>query len=272
MFCISAGASTCSPSPANRRTIFPHYNKCILKDRLLVACCLALGLMLPRLARRPDPLPGFPRLILWAWESPQDLRFIKPGSAGIAFLDRTVWLDGEHVRSRPRLRPLRFTPGTDLIAVVRFEGGGTILPDVASVLREVMPATSTVGVRALQIDFDARQSERAWYSRFLRELRKAMPANVALTVTALESWCEEDGWIRDLPVADATPMLFRMGPDDRPAPTDFPAKICRSSVGVSTDELPIRVPPAQRVYVFHPGSWTREKYETVTAQAARWLR
>ena len=100
-----------------------------------------------------------------------------------------------------------------------------------------MPAVKTAGVLALQIDFDARQSERLWYAALLRELRQAIPASLPLTITALESWCEEDGWIRNLPVADATPMLFRMGPEDRRSPTDFPAKVCRASIGVSTDEL-----------------------------------
>jgi hypothetical protein len=217
-----------------------------------------------------DPLPALPRLMIWAWESPQDLRFLKPHSAGIAFLARTVWLDGTRVQSRPRLQPLRYNPGTDLMAVVRLESRGVGLPPSADVVHAVMPAAEIPGVDALQIDFDARQSERAWYRRFLQELRQALPAKLPLTVTALESWCEEDGWIGGLPVADATPMLFRMGPEDRPSPTDFPAKVCRSSIGVSTDELPVRVPRARRIYFFHPGPWTAEAYDDAVAQAGRW--
>jgi len=95
---------------------------------------------------------------------------------------------------------------------------------------------------------------------------------VPLTITALESWCEQDGWIRDLPVADATPMLFRMGPGERRTPSDFPAAVCRSSIGVSTDELPARVPRARRLYFFHPGPWTEKAYEAAVAQAWRWWR
>jgi len=56
---------------------------------VLAACQLAaalFALLLPRWPDRRDPLPGFPRLMLWAWESPQDLRFVTPGRAGIAFL------------------------------------------------------------------------------------------------------------------------------------------------------------------------------------------
>jgi hypothetical protein len=241
--------------------------------RLPVLGCLAVvPILLLRLSSPSDPLPLFPRLMLWAWESQQDLRFVKPGDAGIAFLERTVWLDEKSARSRPRLQPLRFTPGVELMAVVRLESAGHGLPVRRDVVLEIMPAVRIVGVHALQIDFDARQSERLWYAALLRELRETIPTALPLTITALESWCEEDGWIRDLPVADATPMLFRMGPEDRRSPTDFPARICRSSVGVSTDELPARVPQARRLYFFHPGPWTPKAYEAAVAQAWRWRR
>src|SRR5258706_10731918 len=109
--------------------------------RLPLIGYLALALiLLIRPIGRSDPIGHLPRLVLWAWESPQDLRFIKPGSAGIAFLERTVWIGGDRVRSRPRLQPLRFTPGTDLIAVVRFESAGRRLPANEDAVREVMPA------------------------------------------------------------------------------------------------------------------------------------
>jgi hypothetical protein len=238
----------------------------------LLGCLAVVPLLFLRLISPSDPIPLFPKLILWAWESPQDLRFLKPGSAGIAFLERTVWLDGKNVRSRPRLQPLRFTPGVELMAVVRLESAGHSLPMRGDVVREIMPAVKIAGVHALQIDFDARRSERVWYAALLRELREAIPAALPLTITALESWCEEDGWIRGLPVADATPMLFRMGPEDRRSPTDFPARVCRSSIGVSTDELPARVPLGRRVYFFHPGPWTKQAYEAAMAQFWRWQR
>jgi hypothetical protein len=218
--------------------------------------------------RPSDPTPKLPRLMLWAWESPQDLRFLRPGDAGIAFLARTVWLSPERAVSRPRLQPLRFTPGTPLMAVVRFESAGRGSPPVADAVGEVAPVLQVRDLSALQIDFDARQSERGWYAAFLRDLRKAVPATLPITITALESWCDGDRWMADLPIADATPMLFRMGAHER-IPNDFRAGICRSSIGVSTDEVPERVPRSRRMYVFHPGPWTREAYEATVAQAWR---
>ena len=112
-----------------------------------------------RLIHGPDPVPQLPRLMLWAWESPQDLRFIPPGKAGIAFLAQTIWLNRGRVRSRPRLQPLRFNPRTDLVAVVRFESEGKGLPPQAEVIREIAPVLKIAAIRALQIDFDARESE-----------------------------------------------------------------------------------------------------------------
>ncbi len=210
--------------------------------------------------------------MLWAWERPEDLRFVKPGVAGIAFLARTVWLDGESVSGRPRLQPLRFTPGTPLLAVVRLESAGHGLPPRAAVIREIQQTANIPNVRALQIDFDARESERAWYAALLREVRGALPAALPLTITALESWCEQDGWIRDLPVADATPMLFRMGPGERVPDRDFDIPLCRSSVGVATEELPARVPRGRRLYFFYPRAGNQQAYEAVVAQAGRWQR
>jgi hypothetical protein len=209
--------------------------------------------------------------MLWVWESPQDVRFVQPGSAGIAFLARTVWLAPDNVAARPRLHPLRFQPDTDLMAVVRLESTGRGLPPSHQVIREVLPAAQLSGIRALQIDFDARASERAWYASFLRDLRAELPAKLPLTITALESWCDRDAWLGGLPVDDATPMLFRMGMGER-LPDDFSTGVCRNSIGVSTDEVPGRVPRGRRVYYFHPGPWTEQAYQGAVAQAWRWWR
>jgi hypothetical protein len=52
--------------------------------------------------------------------------------------------------------------------------------------------------------------------------------------TALASWCEADGWISGLPVAEAVPMLFRMGPDHY-----FPGGDFRSALRSRPAEPPI---------------------------------
>src|SRR5712692_622392 len=150
-----------------------------LRSYLLVALAIGAALFV-RPFGGPDPLPGFPRVMLWAWERPEDLRFINPKSAGIAFLARPVWLDGSQLASQPRLQPLRFPPGTTLMAVVRFESTGHGLPPRADVIRELREVAELPGVRALQIDFDARASERSWYGALLAELKRALPSTLPL--------------------------------------------------------------------------------------------
>jgi len=64
---------------------------------------------------------------------------------------------------------------------------------------------------------------------------------LALSITALASWCSNDDWIARLPVDEAVPMLFPHGADRRHAPPDLPQfqirePLCMASVGLSTHE------------------------------------
>ncbi len=222
------------------------------------------------LASRSDPLPSLPSTIVWAWDRPEDLRFVRTTSVGIAFLDRTISMDGDRLTSRPRLNYLRYNPGTPLMSVVRLESAGRGLPNPSNVIPELLEASRIKGIRALQIDFDARESERAWYRQLLVSLRQQLPSTLPLTITSLASWCEQDAWIRTLPIADATPMLFRMGPEDRAPLDDFAIPLCRSSVGLSTDEFPARIPRGRRLFFFHPAPWTPAAFQAIMAEASRW--
>ena len=215
----------------------------------------------------------FPNIILWVWESKQDLRFIQPGTVGLAFLERTVWLHPHRVRSLPRSQPFTYTPGTPLIATVRMELSHSIeLPLPQEAASAVAEAAKTPGLSALQIDFDARLSHRNWYAEFLHCLRRQVPQSLPITITALESWCEEGRpWLDRLPVAEATPMLFRMGVDESRTSLRFSKTLCNSSVGVSTDEMPQRIPrDARRIYIFHPGPWTEADYHAAMYRVRTW--
>ena len=230
---------------------------------LLFAALLCAGC-----GTRPDPLPGFPRLALWAWERPENIPFLNPDAAGVAFLARTVsWRNGA-IDSRPRMQPLRVPPRTALMAVVRLESQGGPLPDAAAIAQEA--AKAALDVKALQIDFDARRSERAWYREVLERLRADLPAGLPLEITALTSWCQGDRWTSGLPVVDAVPMLFRMGPGEGYDGGDFRNPMCRSSVGVSTDELPRAIPRGRRLFVFNPRPWTEEAYRGAIRMARKW--
>jgi|SRR5579871_653001 len=237
------------------------------------AFAAAAFLALAACARRPDPLPGLPRFFVWAWERPEDLRWIDTRSVGVAFLARTVCLRDDGVAVRPRLQPLLTPPNAALIAVVRVESGGKAAAgDADRAAQAIAEAAKTPRALALQVDFDAVASERNFYRAVLWNLRRRLPASMPITITALASWCESNGWLAGLPVAEAVPMLFRMGPDRYSPGGDFANALCRSSVGVSTDELPRSIPSGRRVYVFHPRPWTADDVQAALRKASQWQR
>lgn len=229
------------------------------------------------LAREPlkaSRMNGFPRLFLWAWERPEQLDFINPNAVGVAFLAKTIYLRDEKIIERPRMQPLRVPKGTTLVAVVRIETVRDASPTLSATQRaETVAALAEVaerpGVSMLQIDFDARESERPFYKELLGELRARLPKDMPLSITALASWCIYDDWLDGLPVDEAVPMLFRMGVDERRITGylneggAFHSPLCRLSTGRSIDE-PLELNfPVSRQYVFNPQAWTRESVQSV---------
>lgn len=242
-----------------------------------------------------------PSVYLWAWERREDLRFLAGKSIGVAFLAKTLFLRSRpqagsgaasEVDVRPRMQPLRVSPETPLMAVIRIETpqgavaeafqGSSREPDVfsekqvARATAEIADAARLPGVSAVQIDFDATRSEHALYRALLTETRKRIPANTPLSITALASWCIGDHWLDQLPpgtIDEAVPMLFRMGPGRAEVVNfvrsgkEFPVAVCKSSIGISTDEafsrgilsgeLPIARDSraAKRIYLFAPQGW-----------------
>lgn len=221
-----------------------------------------------------------PDIVLWAWERPEDLRFIDPHKVGVAFLARTIYFREGEIHVRPRLQPLNFPPGTSLIAVVRIETGSMkysrmIKRRQKDIEHEIENLVGIRGVRAIQIDFDAKESERPFYRDLLQELRHRLPPSVALSITALASWCVYDDWISGLPVDEAVPMLFRMGIDnDRivryiSRGNDFRSPLCKTSVGISLDERVLTYARlGRRVYLFNPARWSEQSYRS----AIEWVR
>jgi Protein of unknown function (DUF3142) len=239
----------------NSRIVFP------------ALCCLLF------LSCRPEPsrLKAFPKLVLWAWEEKQDLRFLK-GDVGVAFFAKHLRLRGTSVDMRPRRTPLLVNEATPLMAVVRIDGDERERPSLDALqLEKAMGELENVlqlpRVRALQIDFDARLSERFFYRDLLKALRQRHPA-LPISMTALVSWCGSDSWIQRLPMDEAVPMLFRMGPDAVETRErlrrgqDYGPRLARCALGLSLDEPRDMVPRSwlkeRRVYVFHPSSWTEQ--------------
>jgi hypothetical protein len=221
--------------------------------RLILAATLTLGL----LASFDAPRAGLPRLVLWAWERPVDLRALPP-DVGVAFLAQTITTTARASVVLPRRQPLRVAPGTPLIAVTRIEtpGGDAGTGEVAGIARAIASTAKLPRVAAVQIDFDATLSQRPMYRQLLHAVRRELPPGTPLSITALASWCMQDDWLGDLPIDEAVPMLFRMGPGHRPGVDRLRAPACRGAIGTSLDE-PLTFPRGRkRVYVFNPNPWT----------------
>jgi len=213
------------------------------------------------------PTPGrmqtLPPVTLWVWERPEDLRSIDPLTTAIATLDRTLVL-GRTMSVIPRRQSYAYPAGTQRIAVVRIEAPGSIVPGLErSTADAILDLANAPGIAALQIDFDARRSQRAFYTALLRDVRRRMPPNLPLSMTALVSWCSSDDWIASLPVDEAVPMFFRMEPGRRSAPSGIPEfrirePLCESSTGISTREPRSASLAAKRVYVFPDSGWRED--------------
>jgi 3-hydroxyacyl-CoA dehydrogenase len=142
-----------------------------------------------------------PNKILWAWERAEDLRFIDTKKIGVAFLAQTLLLNTDEVMFRPRRQPLKVSPETYLIAVTRIETTKhkNQRPQLSDEQKNKLVALikktlELPDVKAVQIDFDVVVSERNFYRRLISELKKELPENTPLTITALASWCIGDTW------------------------------------------------------------------------------
>jgi hypothetical protein len=253
----------------------PAHKKHVLVTAVLVALLCSVAFALTRVRSRsskPTPAPHnneLPRVVLWVWERPSDLRFIDPRQVGVAFLAQTVLLRGDDVVVRPRRQPLNLPPGTKLEAVTRVESDRKQSPQLSPAQRQSLASSiaeiaALPNVSAVQIDFDATRSERAFYRDVIFEVRERLPQNVSLSITALASWCAADDWLSDLPIDDAVPMLFRMGVDrsqiiNRVANgRQFSSAPCQYSYGISTDEPVPGLSPGKRLYVFNPRAWSED--------------
>jgi hypothetical protein len=228
---------------------------------------------------RADEMSRIPRIVLWAWERRENLSFIDPDKTAVAYLAQTLDLRGDSVLVRPRFQPLTVPPRTTLIAVVRIEDDRQSPPTLSVLQRaeaaRIIARLANSSPAAIQIDFDARRSERAFYTDLLADVRGRLPASVPLSMTALASWCLDDDWVSGLPVDEVVPMLYRMGPYTSNitayvrAGGEFAPALSRSSVGLSLDAQVASLAAGKRVYLFSPHPWTAESVRSAIGRATK---
>lgn len=217
---------------------------------------------------------SIPKKILWAWERPDDLRFLaeveKPKDYGVAFLAQTITIGREDISIAPRRQPLHVTPGTFMIAVTRIEPDRPRQPKLsaeqrAKIVEAVIKTLKLKDVVAVQTDFDVAVSERAFYKDLLTDLRAQIPPEIPFSMTALASWCTTKSWLEGLPVDEAVPMAFRMGADDvsirgfLATGKDWRESMCQHSYGFAVDEpFERKLIPGRRMYLFNDRAWKKE--------------
>jgi len=219
--------------------------------------------------------------MLWAWERHEDLRTIDPRAVGVAYLAKTLFLRQDTVVTRPRLQPLQVPPATVLIPVIRIEVDKFSPPTLAAgqrmrVVEEIAAISRASTIPAVQVDFDAKTSERAFYRAVLHDLRQELPDTIRISITALASWCLADNWLAGLPIDEAVPMLFRMGVDRQrvlfhlQTGGDVRCLPTQQSLGMATDEPLPRLPSGRRMYVFSPRAWSPASVRTVLEEVKQW--
>ena len=232
-------------------------------------------------------LTAKPQLMIWAWERPENLEFIDSHRVGVSYLALTINLSRKGIMTAPRLQTLEVPKSTYLEGVVHIEtesGSAAAFSSaqVDQVARCIQDTVNSLDLHAVQIDFDAKVSERQSYAALLRELRKRLPRNVTLSMTALSSWCLYDYWLADLPVDEIVPMLFSLGADEQKIlllltrGQDFAADRCKQAIGVSIGGPVMTLAERsstvahlfinRRVYVFSTAKWTPESVHAVTTQ------
>ncbi len=212
---------------------------------------------------------GHQKPVLWLWDRPCDMRSLDSSEFEFALLTMTFEFDESHVKIIPRHSSALVGEHALVVPVIRLESIGTSKHFNTKVSQELIEnICAEVGhyphAMKLQIDFDAKKSERDWYRNLLIVLRNRLPADWSLSVTAIASWCYEKEWLESLPADEIVPMFFRMGRDSSHMRQEFHTLLLslnnnrKYCPGISLDE-PLRISHyMQRLYVFNPNSWDKE--------------
>jgi hypothetical protein len=225
--------------------------------------------------------------MLWAWERPERISRLD-NKIGVAFYAGTIYINNETYSFQPRSQPLEIPDSTYLEAVVRIEnkvGAAPKLSDetMESLLKKLVSIAKRPGIKAIQIDYDAKENERPFYRNFLLKLRQALPWQYPVSITALASWCLGDNWLSNMPVAEIVPMFFDMGAGRKDILSYIKfaklekLSVLQKSIGFSMKESDIidilraRLESSpQRIYFFSYRPWNTNAIETIQSEAQKW--
>ncbi|NRR29438.1 hypothetical protein HSX11_04485 [Oxalobacteraceae bacterium] len=205
--------------------------------------CLLLCAMAgwPRPAGAAMPAVQIP----WLWD---EAELPSWSAQDAAILHQHILLSGATARIRPRMRQPLLPAGMRVTPVLHVELSTVHPPQKLESRRALLIGAMQRAAAAsnsgwVQLDMEAKPSQRLFYLSLVRDLRAALPSQIKLSVTALTWWCRAPGWLDELDADEVVPMFFRMGRDSAALRTIIehsPALLharCRSgSAGFSPQE------------------------------------
>lgn len=214
-------------------------------------------------------------IVLWVWERPENLYFLKDKNVNFAYLSGTVTKKDENIEYYFRRQPLRIPDKRKTISVVRIEDKSKSHKFEDKDIKEisdyvVKSCTEKTTNVSCQIDFDATESQIEFYKKLVVNVRNKLPKEMKLSLTALVSWCTNDeSWFKDLPIDEVVPMFFRLGKDNNVYWQKIEKgelklnQICQKSIGIATDEpLPNKTYLQNKpIYIFNSDYWSTANWD-----------
>lgn len=183
----------------------------------LAACAVSVSLL-------PGSAPGHgepaaQRQVAWLWDGSA----LPPPAFGLgeaAPVVRHLYFRGTEVLGRAGGALPRLPQGLPVTPVVHVEISTLRVPPLQVleqhrqlVVEAVLVAARQASSGTVQLDLEARPSQRDYYLRLVRDIRAALPSSVRLSVTALAWWCRSPEWLDHIDADEVVPMFFRMGAD-----------------------------------------------------------
>ncbi|NHZ79866.1 hypothetical protein F2P44_11345 [Massilia sp. CCM 8695] len=217
-------------------------------------------------------LAALPAELVWAWERPEDLRWL-PAGVGVAYVASTVLLQGEQALVYRRAAPLLLAPGAARVPVLHVDLSWRQPPALTDaqgrrIADELLRLAGRANRQVVQLDFEVRRSQRPFLARTIGAIRARLDPAIALSVTALASWCLDDYWLHEIAADEVVPMAFRMGGEQHALRArlleqrGFTRARCGAAIGFSTDEPMIAVREG-RHYYFSPQAWSAARWQAL---------
>jgi hypothetical protein len=190
-------------APLHSRAMFRRPISLLLMSAVLMASAVMAG---------SSALPA-PLTVAWLWDGAA----VPAWSAQeVAMVTSHYLLRGDRLLMRPRMHAPALPAGVRVTPVVHVELSMVEPPVGLESRRQVLTDAVLSAARRstsgrVQLDMEARPSQREFYLSLVKDIRAALPAEIKLSVTALAWWCQNSGWMDSLAADEVVPMFFRMG-------------------------------------------------------------